>query len=440
MLFNSLEFAVFFVVVWGINYVLNRHGNTTLRNAWLLAVSLVLYGSFGPWLPLLLCAVIAINYTCALFATGPHGKRAVIAAAILCLGLLGFFKYGAAFGSSWLLPVGLSFFTFQALSYTIDVYRGTIKAERNVLKVSLFISFMPTLLSGPIERAGSLMPQLSRPAVIDSTAVGAGIKAFVWGLFKKAVIADRLADYVSAVYSSPMSYNGTTLALAAVCFSIQIYSDFSGYADMAIGFARMLGFRIMENFRFPYFSLSIKEFWRRWHISLTSWFREYVYIPLGGSRVSPMRWVLNIAAVFLLSGIWHGVTAGFIIWAAIHAAVYLLEHYLRLDRGGVAYGAVCFAVVTIAWIFFRVPDCGTAAAIVGRIFSDAPAVPFMLLNRSFASFAITGVLLLLFMAREWLSWQHDRPMQQMTDVECVLLLCVIALFCFSGDKFIYMQF
>lgn len=235
------------------------------------------------------------------------------------------------------MPIGLSFFTFQALSYSIDIYRGKIKPETSFINVALFVAFFPTLLSGPIERARNLLPQLRERLLFNEDNIIAGAKLFIWGLFKKVVIADRLAEYVNMIYGNPEAHTGSTLAITAVFYSFQIYADFSGYADMAIGSGRMMGIKLMENFNLPYCVNSFKEFWRRWHISLTSWFTEYVYISMGGNRVNKARWILNISTVFLLSGVWHGATYSFILWGMIHALLYLLEYYCGPKRPNIIY-------------------------------------------------------------------------------------------------------
>jgi len=408
----------------------------------LLLASWIFYGMFELWFLALLFFITIVNYSGAIAIDKWKNrcKLAVTTTIILSIGLLAVMKYAYLLNNSILLPIGLSFFTFQALAYSIDVYRRKISIERDFIKVALYISFLPTILSGPIERARNIFPQLSSvtPMNYDNTIIG--VKMFIYGIFKKVVIADRLALYVNEVYAMPDAHSGSTLALAALFYSIQIYCDFSGYADMAIGVGRVLGFKIMDNFRFPYFATSIKEFWRRWHISLTSWFTEYVYISLGGNRVNKLRWLFNIMAIFLLSGLWHGATIAFIIWGAIHGVAYLIEHYLKFWKNNFLYGVVCFIVVTLAWIYFRVEDSALATTIVGKIFSEFWTPATAMVNGSSFSFVVTIGLLLLFIVREIISYRSSDEVKVVTNIECILLLIGVALFGVSTSQFVYFQF
>jgi Predicted membrane protein involved in D-alanine export len=367
---------------------------------------------------------------------GKNGKRFVTTAIVLSIAQLVFFKYAYLANPTILLPVGLSFFTFQALSYSIDIYRKKIAPEKNVVDVALFIAFFPTLLSGPIERARNLIPQLKEKTSVnwDNFKEGAGL--FIWGLFKKVVIADRLAEYVNVVYFSPESHSGSTLALAALFYSFQIYCDFSGYADMAIGSGRVMGFKIMQNFNFPYCVNTFKEFWRRWHISLTSWFTEYVYISLGGNRVSQARWILNISLVFLLSGIWHGATWSFVLWGAMHAVFYLVERFWGPKRPNILYHLLVFVMITFAWIFFRIENSVEAYHVVTRICSDLISPVYW--GSSTFSTLLTMLLLGIFMLREYLMYRNILP--QKSAWEYLFLLLAIGLFGVSSDQFVYFQF
>ena len=267
--------------------------------------------------------------------------------------------------SRLILPMGISFYTFQSLSYTIDVYRRKIEPEPHFGKFALYISFFPQLVAGPIERASRLLPQFHEPKRLDVAKIESGLRLILWGLFKKMVIADRLADFVQLVYGNVDGYSGTTVLLATYFFAFQIYCDFSGYSDIAIGSARIFGFDLMQNFNLPYLSKSISEFWSRWHISLSTWFRDYVYIPLGGSRVSAGRWSTNIMIVFLVSGLWHGAAWTFVVWGAIHGCCYLIERaWENLTQklpeppqtikriGAVAKIFLTFHVVLFSWVFF----------------------------------------------------------------------------------------
>lgn len=340
------------------------------------------------------------------------------------------------FNDSILLPIGLSFFTFQALSYSIDIYRGKIKPETSFINVALFVAFFPTLLSGPIERARNLLPQLREKLLFNEDNIIAGAKLFIWGLFKKVVIADRLAEYVNMIYGNPEAHTGSTLAITAVFYSFQIYADFSGYADMAIGSGRMMGIKLMENFNFPYCVNSFKEFWRRWHISLTSWFTEYVYISMGGNRVNKARWILNISTVFLLSGVWHGATYSFILWGMIHALLYLLEYYCGPKRPNIIYHLYVFIMITFAWIFFRIEDSGTAWNTVVHICTNLIS-PFYWGSSMFTTM-LTMALLLIFILREYLSYKEIG--KEKSNYEVIILLLSIALFGVSSEQFVYFQF
>ena len=440
MFFNSPEYVAFFAIVFVCFILTNKLKTLPLRNVLLLLASCYFYAQLHVWFVLLLLYTTTVNYICGRWieryqSCGHGAKSAVGVAIVLSLAILIVFKYAYIYDSSILLPVGLSFFTFQALTYSIDIYRRKIVAEKNPLNVALFIAFFPTLLSGPIERARNLMPQLKQPTMINWDSITRGAGLFVWGMFKKVVIADRLADYVNIAYINPESQSGSTLALAAIFYSFQIYCDFSGYADMAIGSGKILGFKIMENFNFPYCVNTIKEFWRRWHISLTSWFTEYVYISMGGNRVSHIRWLLNISTVFLLSGIWHGATWSFIIWGAMHAIFYLCERQWGPKQPNSLYHLLVFVMVTLAWIFFRV-DFDKAILVVYKVCSDLFSPVGM--GMSAFSTLLTTILLVVFIVREYLLFKNRLPRKHA--IEYVLLILCICLFGASSDQFVYFQF
>lgn len=441
MFFNSFEYIVFLIAVFILFVLTNRTGILRLRNVILLAASWYFYSCLHWWFVLLLLYTTTVNYLCGRWITsrqsrGGTGKQGVTVSVILSLAILIVFKYAYIFDGSIMLPVGLSFFTFQALTYTVDIYRKKIPVENDPVNVALFISFFPTLLSGPIERARNMLPQLRErtPVCWDNITSGAGL--FIWGLFKKVVIADRLAEYVNLAYLNPETQSGSTLALAAVFYSFQIYCDFSGYADMAVASGRIMGFKIMQNFNFPYCVNTIKEFWRRWHISLTSWFTEYVYISMGGNRVTKPRWMLNIATVFLLSGIWHGATWSFVLWGALHAAYYFMEYYLGPKKPNFLYHILVFILITIAWIFFRIEDIGSAWLVVSKIFTDF-ASPISGGSSMFSTL-LTVLLLLLFLVRECLMYKNILP--QKHPVEYIILILCICLMGVSSEQFVYFQF
>ncbi len=306
-------------------------------------------------------------------------KRAVALSLTVNLGLLAFFKYAGFFIDSWIdawstlgvdmhrpsiqiiLPVGISFYTFQTLSYTLDVYRHQLKASADWLEFAAYVSFFPQLVAGPIERASRLLPQLQRLRRVTEVGAWVGLRMIAWGLFKKVVIADSAAQYANAIFGASDSFQGPILVLGVVAFAIQIYGDFSGYSDMAIGLGRLFGLRLKSNFRFPYFSRNVAEFWRRWHISLNAWFRDYLYIPLGGSKGAQWQSLRNVAVVFLVSGLWHGADWKFVIWGGIHAALFV--PVFVMGRNKVEWGPFrwshalnmswTFALVCFAWVFFR---------------------------------------------------------------------------------------
>ena len=395
MLFNSIEFAVFLPVVFLLYwFVFNR--NLKMQNLFVVAASYVFYG-WWDWRFLGLIVFTSLSsYLSGLFIDKyrdtPRKARAVSALNIIVnLLILGLFKYYDFFATSFadaflggrtdglllklVLPVGISFYTFKALSYSIDVYRGKMEPTRDIVQFFAFVAFFPQLLAGPIDRATTLLPQFSKPRTFEYDTGADGMRQILWGLFKKVVIADNCALFVDQVFSSYQTQSGSTLLLAAIMYTFQIYGDFSGYSDMAIGTGKLFGFRFMQNFKVPYFSRDIAEFWRRWHISLTSWFRDYIYIPMGGSRCSKAKIVRNTFVVFLVSGLWHGANWTFIAWGAYHALLFLPLILLgknRRYRNTVAEGKalpsiketgqmiLAFLLVAIGWIIFRADSIGMA--------------------------------------------------------------------------------
>lgn len=441
MLFNTPEYLLFLGIISIIYYIANKTQYIGIRNIILLIASYYFYANLQPWFVILLLYTTTVNYICGLWIAseqqkGRSGKNATATAIILSTGILVFFKYVYLIKPSILLPVGISFFTFQALTYTIDIYRKKIEVDKSILNVALFIAFFPTLLSGPIERARNLLPQLKKATPMSWENLIEGGQIFIWGLFKKVVIADRLAEYVNLIYSNPEAHNGSTLAIAAIFYSFQIYCDFSGYADMAIGSGRFLGFRLMKNFDLPYCVNTFKDFWRRWHISLTSWFTEYIYITMGGNRVNKLRWLLNISTVFLLSGIWHGATWSFILWGTIHAILYLGEYYCGPKRPNWLYHLFVFTMITFAWIFFRNENSGVAWSIVTRICTDLTSPVYW--GSSAFTTMLAMILLGIFIVREFLLYKNI--LRQKTILEYVFLLIGIALLGVSSDQFVYFQF
>lgn len=383
MNFNSLEFLVFLPVVFTLYWLLPHRFRWVL----LLAASWLFYFWWNPWTGFLLVGVTQISWLCAGGIARARSKRArkvlLIAALCVCLGCLAAFKYAGFFASlarlelplNIILPVGISFYTFQTLSYVIDVYRGQA-AERHFGYYALFVAFFPQLVAGPIERPERLLPQLKEPRKFSVRNLSDGGWLLLEGYFKKIVIADSLAPFVDRVYASPGEALGPEAVLATVLFGIQIYCDFSGYSDIAQGAAKLLGVDLMENFRRPYAAQTVRDFWRRWHISLTSWFTDYVYIPLGGSRRGLPRQIVNILAVFLLSGLWHGAGWTFVVWGLIHGlyqacGVLLGRRKGVPDRTGTVFSALAcmrtFLLVTFPWLFFRAASIGDALTLLSRL-------------------------------------------------------------------------
>jgi alginate O-acetyltransferase complex protein AlgI len=405
MLFNSLSFAIFFPIVTLLYFALPQR----FRWLHLLTASCLFYMFFIPLYILILVFTIVIDYFAGiLIERNQGGRRKVWLVLSLCanIGVLAVFKY-YNFGVEniqallnaigWkvslpllnlILPIGLSFHTFQAMSYTIEVYRGAQPAERHFGIYALYVLFYPQLVAGPIERPQNLLHQFRELHTFHYERVTGGLKLMAWGIFKKAVIADRAALVVDPVFANPSNFSGPEITAATVLYAYQIYCDFSGYSDIAIGAAQVMGFKLMTNFRQPYFARSISEFWQRWHISLSTWFRDYLYIPLGGNRVSAWRRQRNLLIVFLISGLWHGASWTFVVWGALHGVYLIASLWTRnwrarlveaiglndqpwLHRG--LQTLLTFTLVCIAWIFFRASNMTTALYMIRLLFADWPA-------------------------------------------------------------------
>jgi len=386
LIFNSLKFLGFFAIVTTVCYALPGR----YRLWWLLGISYYFYASWNPNYAVLIAAITLVSYGTALVVqrvrTGLRRSAYLWGGIGISLGILFTFKYfdffsgsleavGAALGSdaavphlNLLLPVGISFYTLQSVGYVIDVYHGKCLPERHIGRYSLFVSFFPHVLSGPIARASHLLPQLRGQFPFDYERARDGLVLMLWGFFKKIVVADRAGLIVDRIYGAPTDYHGAVLLIAACLYSFQIFCDFSAYTDIARGAARVLGIDLMQNFKRPYGAESVAEFWRRWHISLTSWLRDYLYIPLGGNRCAKAKWVRNIAIVFLLSGLWHGAGWTYVVWGALHASFLIVSRYTVTVRNAIAdvlgmnryplvrrcvRVAITFGLVTIAWVFFR---------------------------------------------------------------------------------------
>ena len=482
MLFNSIQFAIFlpivFLLYW---FVFDRligksKWQLRLQNAFVVVASYVFYG-WWDWRFLLLIAFTSFcSWGSGLLIGKAKTKKAAKAWTalniVLNLGILAMFKYYDFFVAEFaqllhvssdglllkvILPVGISFYTFQALSYSIDVYRGKIEPTKDVLAFFAFISFFPQLVAGPIERATNLLPQFLKKREFNYDTAVDGMRQILWGLFKKIVVADNCAEYVNQVFSTYTEQSGSTLLLAAVFFTFQIYGDFSGYSDIAIGTAKLFGIKLMRNFNVPYFSRDIAEFWRRWHISLTTWFRDYVYIPLGGSRVSRAKVVRNTFVIFLVSGLWHGANWTFIVWGAYHALLFLpliLTGKNRKYTNQVAEGRVLpnfketgqmlltFLLAVVGWIIFRAESIGQAWEYLCGICNTSL---FTALEARGNTALILNILVLLVV--EWIQRGKPHALELSTVrrgfVRWVIYFGILfLLFAFGGNatNFIYFQF
>jgi alginate O-acetyltransferase complex protein AlgI len=492
MLFNSLQFAIFFPVVTVLYFALPHRWRGTL----LLLASCVFYMAFVPAYILILLVTILIDYVAGMRIEATAGPRRrlwlVLSIASTCA-VLFVFKYFDFFNDTialaarsmgmgyavpalqLLLPVGLSFHTFQSLSYVIEVYEGRQTAERDFGLYALYVMFYPQLVAGPIERPQHLLHQFREEHRFDYDRVVAGLQLMAWGLVKKVVVADRLAEIANRVYDDPRRFAGVPLWTGTIAFAFQIYCDFSGYSDIAIGSAQVMGFTLIKNFDRPYTARSIAEFWRRWHISLSTWFRDYLYIPLGGNRVGRTRWLANLFITFLVSGLWHGARWTFVVWGALHGA-YLIASLLTADaraRARTALGmdrhpsltaawqiGVTFTAVTIAWVFFRASSLGDAAYVLSHLATGLPqqlralasaepeavrSVIFLGFEPSRIVLAIAAVSGLLLVER----LQHAGPLRvriartraplRWAAYACAVLT-IMTLGVFQSAKFIYFQF
>ncbi|MBO9614684.1 MAG: MBOAT family protein [Dyadobacter sp.] len=467
MLFNSLHFIVFFLFVTTTYY--------TLPGRWrwfsLLTASAYFYASFIPAYLLLLGIIIVFDYLAGICIESLSGRlrRGMLVMSILAnVGFLCFFKYfdflnanvaevlgfaGIGYTSEALtdwypglaLPIGLSFHTFQSMSYTIEVYRGNQRAERHFGIYALYVLFYPQLVAGPIERPQNVLWQFRERMDFDWGNLRTGLWWMVWGMFKKVVIADRLALVTDPIFAHPETQHAGSLAIAAVFYSIQIYCDFSGYSDIALGAARTMGFRLMVNFRSPYFARSIAEFWQRWHISLSTWFRDYVYIPMGGNRCGNIRTYANLLIVFLLSGLWHGADWKFVVWGAIHGVLLI---FTRVTGAGVfdfarwpgwLRTALTFTAVTLAWIFFRAHSISDALLIMRTLATPALwALPVLPISNGETVFSL--MLIVLLFSKEYLLPDYvPAPKSFWPSLGVATLLCYLW-GVFGSNQFIYFQF
>jgi len=469
MLFNSIAFLLFFPVVCALYFAIPSAW-LKARNVLLLVASYYFYMNWEPAYALLLLTSTAVTYLSALgidkSAERRKKKWCLAGSLALNLSILFLFKYFNFIGSNieaalqatglaieipeftLLLPVGISFYTFKAMGYTIDVYRGAIKAEHDFAAYATFVSFFPALAAGPIDRAGSLLPQFKKSHRFDYDDLMEGLRLMVWGYFLKLVIADRCGIYVDTIFNNVGHHNGGSYLLASALFPFQIYGDFAGYSLIAIGAARAMGFRLMENFRRPYFACSIGEFWHRWHISLSTWFRDYVYIPLGGNRVGRARQYFNLMVTFIVSGIWHGANWTFICWGTLHGVLLCIEKALGIGRqkySGIrrlCHWAVTFVSVSVAWTLFRADSLHDALTVITGIFTH-PGIPHADM-KTFLALALVFPILILKESAEELQWNvhfSDSRHFLLRHVYIAVMLALIILFGVLGsDQFIYFQF
>ena len=472
MLFNSIAFLLFFPIVCLIYFCIPA-SQVKVRNLLLLAASYYFYMNWQPAYALLLLTSTAVTYLAALgidsFEEQGKKRLCLVSSLVLNLAILFLFKYYNFLASNveyalqtsglaidlpafeFLLPVGISFYTFQALGYSIDVYRGTTKVERDFPTYALFVSFFPQLVAGPIERSNNLLPQFKARHPFDYEQVMAGVRLMVWGYFMKLVVADRCGLYVDSIFNNVAMHNGGSYLVASLLFPFQIYGDFAGYSLIAIGVARILGFRLMENFRRPYFACTVGEFWHRWHISLSTWFKDYVYIPLGGNRVGRMRNYFNLLVTFIVSGIWHGANWTFFCWGTLHGILLCIEKALGVGKrsySGAAklmHWAVTFLLVSLAWIFFRANNMADALTVITGIFTKAgiPDISFAM----FTDLCLAASALSLMFVKE-VSDEYNHRIQiaesrhwLVRHAYIVAMIAIVILFgVLGGDQFIYFQF
>ena len=464
MLFNSIDFAIFLPLVFGAFWLLpNRSG---WQNSTLLLASLVFYGWWDyRFLSLILFSTI-VDFTIGqqIQRTNAQGKRKMLLGISLFtnLGLLSFFKYFNFFQNSFIqaftffghdlegfsltiiLPVGISFYTFQTLSYTIDVYRKEMTPVRKFIDFATFVTFFPQLVAGPIERAKKIIPQLQASRVFDYQQAKSGLHLIIFGLFRKIVIADNLGIYVDRIWQYPNAITPYMVVLASVFFSVQIYMDFSGYSRIARGVAQLFGIKLMVNFNYPYKSTSFSEFWSRWHISLSTWFRDYLYIPLGGNRRGPKRTLINLCLVFTISGLWHGADWSFVLWGFMHFLLLTSERFIKLPKTKMMHFLKWVNVlfmVNLTWILFRADTIANAWVFIRQLFKYQPLLgydsltfqsPFLLALNLFLVLSLPLLLMIERRFYDFKIWQQN--------VLLIGLLLFTSMFLTTGETFIYFQF
>lgn len=491
MLFNSLAFGIFLPVVFIIYWAIPHK----YRWIMLLAASWYFYMCWNPRYVLLILFTSLVTWAAARLAGETSDKKKkkfyLVLALIICLGLLSFFKYFNFVSNSvtdilkaftiqlhpvtlkLVLPAGISFYTFQSLGYAIDVYRGKVKPEKNFFKYALFISFFPQIMAGPIGRADQLMPQLFEERQFDRKKASEGLRQMLWGYFKKMIIADTLVTYVDAVFNNAKGNFGLTLIAATVMFTFEIYCDFSGYSDIAIGTAKLMNIDLMTNFNSPYFARSVREFWSRWHISLSTWFRDYVYIPLGGNRCSEKRNALNVMITFLLSGLWHGASWTYVIWGGLHGIYQVTENFChkhlakkeyrsmkekdikRSVPWSIAHGILTFILVSFAWSFFRANTVSDALYIASHMHRGLAHISnsyvMMLTSMGLDTEKLLWVAgyIVVLMAVDFVALRHNiyeefgkwkLPVRWVIYVCLTVFIIVMKLHNGTNQQFIYFQF
>ena len=465
MLFNSFDFLLFFILFFITFYYLNG----LYRKYILLIASCIFYMWFIPSYILILFLTILIDYFAGIYIERDKTQKLkkihlIIGIVNTCL-VLSIFKYFNFFVDNlnyigfktikhWniILPIGLSFHVFQSLSYVIEVYRGNLKAEKNLLTYANFVMMFPQLVAGPIERASNLLPQLKKcDHKILTSDMSIGFSRIIWGLFKKVVIADNISNYVDATYNNYYFHNGSTLLLATFLFAIEIYCDFSGYSDMAIGIARMLGFRFKENFNLPYFSKSITEFWRRWHISLSSWLRDYLYISMGGSKVNKFITYRNLILTMLIGGFWHGASWNFIIWGGLNGIFLSIEKMINFKKPSnliYKFTSLVYVYISISftWIFFRSETFNQAKSIIKKIFTNFQIKNLYFFDPNiFISFLFSIFIMIFFEILIFRKYNFDTLYNKFGTLKIHIfsLFILILIFLFGnrfGTQFIYFQF
>ncbi|UBM59115.1 MBOAT family protein [Marinilongibacter aquaticus] len=476
MVFNSFAFIVFFPLVTLLYFALKHQYRWWL----LLLSSIVFYGWFKVEYLLILVFTILVDYFAGLWiekSKGTKRKWALVVSILANVGVLAYFKYANfILGTAnalllrtghegfdlldILLPIGLSFHTFQAMSYTIEVFRGRVPAERNLFRYALYVMFYPQLVAGPIERPQNVIYQFYEKHKFDYQRAVSGLRLMLWGMFKKVVIADRLGLFVDQVYDNPEHFTGMPIIVATVFFGFQIFCDFSGYTDIGLGAARIMGFDLMKNFDRPYFSKSISEFWRRWHISLSSWFKDYVYIPLGGNRVSPLRRYFNLFIVFMISGLWHGASWNFVIWGALHGVYQIVGLWTHKTQKRIigllkndflekcVHAAIVFFLVSVAWVFFRAHHLSQSLYLLKNMFATSSHS----LSEMIDIIGVQDIIVLilsvgLMESVHWFQRKHDmglwfdrQPKWFRWSSYYAVFTAIVLFATYSNTQFIYFQF